>query len=402
MANTSIKLDTRSVKKDGTSPIVALISVGAGKSFRLPLGISISSKEWDIAKGSVKSGLNKLSYNLIIARAEASLKAKLIELDIEGRLDSIEMANLKILLKKTLHGQADDNSPRIAEMFDLYMEGLQNTSTRQVYDLTKRKILEFYGDILLSSINVAWLKDFERKLMRTYKKNSINIQMRNLRAIINDAINRELLTNYTYPFRIYKLPKEQTAKRDLSIDDIRTIRDYDAEPEMRKYLDFFMLSFYLGGINAGDLCLLTHKDYYNGRIVYRRQKTKGHPISIRVEPEAQALLDKYKGAKYLLNYCDNSSDYHTWLRRVDRKLKEFGPYTLGKHGKKLREPLYPFLSTYYARHSFATIASEDCDISLDVIGRILGHAEKSVTDIYIHRKTKKMDEALRKVLDAIK
>jgi integrase len=57
---------------------------------------------------------------------------------------------------------------------------------------------------------------------------------------------------------------------------------------------------------------------------------------------------------------------------------------------------------YYARHSFATIASEDCDISLDVVGRLLGHASNTVTDIYIHRKSKKVDEALRKVLDAIK
>ena len=287
-------------------------------------------------------------------------------------------------------------------MFDLYIDGLTNSGTKKIYDLTKRKIVELYGDILISSINVSWLKDFERKLMDTHKKNGINIHMRNIRAIINDAMSRELLTNYTYPFKAYKMPKEQTAKRDLSIDDIRIIRDYKTEPEMRKYLDFFMLSFYLGGINAGDLCLLTHKDYYNGRIVYRRQKTKGLPISIKVEPEARELIKKYKGTEYLLRYCDSGSNYRTWLRRVDRKLKEFGPYTLAKHGKKERKPLYPFLSTYYARHSFATIASEDCDISLDVVGRILGHAEKSVTDIYIHRKTKKMDEALRKVLDAIK
>ena len=402
MASISIKLDTRSVKKDGTSPVVALISAGKGKSFRLPIGISVSAKEWDNAKGIVRSGDNKLSYNLIISRIESSLKAKLLEMEIDGRLDSMDMENIKIVLKKTTKGGNDDNSPHLAEMFDLYIEGLTNPGTKRIYNLTKRKIVELYGDILLSSINVSWLKDFERKLISTHKKNGVNIHMRNLRAIINDAMSRELLTNYIYPFRVYKMPKEQTAKRDLSIDDIRTIRDYAAEPEMRKYLDFFMLSFYLGGINAGDLCLLTHQDYYNGRIVYRRQKTKGLPISIRVEPEAKELLNKYKGSTYLLRYCDNGSDYRTWLRRVDRKLKEFGPYTLGKHGKKEREPLYPFLSTYYARHSFATIASEECDISLDVVGRILGHAEKTVTDIYIHRKTKKMDEALRKVLDAIK
>lgn len=402
MATISIKLDTRSVKKDGTSPIVALFSDGAGRTFRLPLGISISTKEWDSAKECVKSGNNKTSYNYIISAVESNLKAKIYELETSGRLSYMDVQNIKLLLSRAIKGEKGDNSPRIGEMFDLYMGGLSNIGTRKIYDSTKRKIIEAYGDILISTINVAWLKDFERKLICSHKKNGVNLHMRNLRAIINDAMNRELLTNYNYPFRVYKMPKEQTAKRDLSIEDIRIIRDYDAEPEMRKYLDFFMLSFYLGGINAGDLCLLTHKDFYNGRIVYRRQKTKGLPISIRVEPEAQELINKYQGTKYLLHYCDNGVDYKSWLRRVDRKLKEFGPYTLEKHGKKDRKPLYPFLSTYYARHSFATIASEDCEIPIDVVGRILGHAEKSVTDIYIHRKTKKMDEALRKVLDAIK
>lgn len=402
MATISIKLDTRSTKKDGTSPIVVLFSHGKNRAFRIPIGISLNAKEWDSTKGIVKSGINKLSYNHLISTIQSNLKTKIFELEVVGHLDSMPIENIKTILKRVINGGGDNDSPRVIEMFDLYIGGLTNAGTQRIYELTKRKIVEFYGDILLSSINVAWLKDFERKLMRTHKKNGINIHMRNLRAIINDAMNRELLTNYNYPFRVYKMPKEQTAKRDLSIDDIRIIRDYDAEPEMRKYIDFFMLSFYLGGINAGDLCLLTHKDYYNGRIVYRRQKTKGLPISIRVEPEAKELIEKYKGTKYLLHYCDNGSDYRTWLRRVDSKLKQFGPYTLGKRGKKNREPLYPFLSTYYARHSFATIASEDCDISMDVVGRILGHAEKTVTDIYIHRKTKKMDEALRKVLDAIK
>lgn len=402
MASISIKLDTRSVKKDGTSPIVALVSAGSGKSFRMPLGISVSSKEWDANKSIVKLHPSRLSYNIIISQAQSNLKAKLLNLDIEGRLANMELKDIQFVLKRALRGQDENNDLRVVTMFDMYIEGLTKTSTKGIYELTKRKIMEYYGDILLSSINVSWLKDFERRLLKLYKKNGVSIHMRNLRAVINDAMNRELLTNYKYPFRIYKIPKEPTAKRDLSIEDIRLIRDYDAEPEMRKYLDFFMLSFYLGGINTGDLCLLRPSDYHNGRITYRRQKTMGLPISIKVEPEAKAIINRYRGKEYLLKYCDGGIDYHNWARRVHKALQTFGPYELGKYGKKDRKPLYPFLSMYYARHSFATIASEDCDISLDVVGRILGHAEKTVTDIYIHRKTKKTDEALRKVLDSIK
>ena len=86
MASISIKLDTRSIKKDGTSPVVALVSAGKGKSFRLPIGISVSTKEWDSTKGIVRYGDNKLPYNLIISRIESSLKEKLLELLLKSRV----------------------------------------------------------------------------------------------------------------------------------------------------------------------------------------------------------------------------------------------------------------------------------------------------------------------------
>ena len=402
MASVKIKLDTRTVKKNGTYPVVVYISAGKGRNFRLPIGVSVKPEHWDTAKGCVKNHDCRTSYNMVITRAYTRVNECLLMLEFEGKLGVLTQSTLQGMLKNAIHGKQMTNSPMLIDSFNAYVQNLDNPNTIYLYRHTCDRIVRLFGDIPLSGIDVAFLKRFEKILRQELKVNGVNQQMRNLRAVINDAINQGTLTNYTYPFRAYKIPKEPTAKRDLSIEDIRIIRDYNAEPEMRKYLDFFMLSFYLGGINTGDLCLLRPDDYYKGRIIYRRQKTKGLPISIKVEPEAQELIEKYKGTEYLLRYCDGDVDYHNWSRRVNKALQKFGPYVLGKHGKKWRQPLYPFLSMYYARHSFATIASEDCDISLDVIGRILGHAEKTVTDIYIHRKTKKMDEALRKVLDAIK
>ena len=402
MASIKIALDTRTQKKDGTHPVIAVVSAGRNRSFRLPLGFSVAAANWNAAKTCVKNHSSSLTYNMVITKAYTRLTEKLLTLEFEGRLDGISLSVLQQILKRAMQGGADSNSPMLIEAFDTYISNLNNDATIYLYKHTRDRLVAEYGDIPLSSIDVAFLKKWESTMRQSLQVNGIGQQMRNLRAVINNAINTGALTNYTYPFRAYKIPKEPTAKRDLSIDDIRVIRDYNAEPEMRRYLDFFMLSFYLGGINTGDLCLLQHSDYRNGRITYRRQKTKGLPISIKVEPEAAALLEKYKGENFLLRFCDSGCDYHTWSRRVGRALNSFGPYEVGKRGKKERKPLYPFLSMYYARHSFATIASEDCDISLDVVGRLLGHAEQSVTDIYIHRKTKKMDEALRKVLDAIK
>ena len=58
------------------------------------------------------------------------------------------------------------------------------------------------------------------------------------------------------------------------------------------------------------------------------------------------------------------------------------------------------LTTYWARHTWATIASE-LDIPKDTIAAALGHGGNSVTDIYIDFDLKKVDEANRKVLDYV-
>jgi integrase len=62
------------------------------------------------------------------------------------------------------------------------------------------------------------------------------------------------------------------------------------------------------------------------------------------------------------------------------------------------------ITTYYARHSWATIAYNDCKISEDDISLSLGHKDpsKKVTDIYLNKSLKIIDKANRKVLDLMK
>ena len=59
-----------------------------------------------------------------------------------------------------------------------------------------------------------------------------------------------------------------------------------------------MLSFYLCGINAGDIYNIRKTDIVNGRICYNRVKTNGRRrdnafISLKVVDEAKPLIEKY-------------------------------------------------------------------------------------------------------------
>ena len=140
----------------------------------------------------------------------------------------------------------------------------------------------------------------------------------------------------------------------------------------------------LCGINIVDLCGLS--SVVNGRVEYARAKT--HRLySIKVEPEAAELIEKYKGTRLLLNYADNCTDYRFFYRHLNAALHDIAA-DLG----------LPTISTYWGRHSWATIAAS-LDIPKETIAAALGHGGNSVTDIYIDFDQAKVDAANRRVLD---
>ena len=68
--------------------------------------------------------------------------------------------------------------------------------------------------------------------------------------------------------------------------------------------------------------------------------------------------------------------------------------------RKEGEAIFPKLSTYWARHTWATLAYE-IGIPIDTIGQALGHSDRAhtITFVYIRLDNKKVDDANRKVLD---
>ena len=159
----------------------------------------------------------------------------------------------------------------------------------------------------------------------------------------------------------------------------------------------FMLMFYFIGINATDLFTLKEIDN-QGRVQYHRNKT-GRLYSIKVEPEASAIINKYRGKNNLLNCLDKYKDYKDYLHHMNNSLK-----TLGKTFKLgvgwTGDAIESDLTSYWARHTWATIAYQ-LDIPHEVIGQAMGHAESDTTDIYIRYDNTKADDANRKVIDYV-
>ena len=120
---------------------------------------------------------------------------------------------------------------------------------------------------------------------------------------------------------------------------------------------------------------------------------------IKLEPEAQAIINKYQGRDRLLNLLERIPNYKTYFRRMDKNLKKTGKVQVP--GKKSEgSALLPGISSGSARTSWATIAQEELDIPRDVIAAALGHHTVDVTTTYLRTEwRKKVDAANRKVID---
>ena len=144
-----------------------------------------------------------------------------------------------------------------------------------------------------------------------------------------------------------------------------------------------MMSFYLRGISFIDLAHLKKSDLQDGYLHYNRSKTHQR-ITIKWEPQMQALVDKYKhltdDSPYLFPFLHNNSDeekpdyqrYHNAESRITYHLKKL-KQQLGIQGN---------LTLYVARHSWAT-AARDHHQPISVISEALGHDSEATTQIYL-------------------
>ena len=197
-------------------------------------------------------------------------------------------------------------------------------------------------------------------------------------AVFNFAIDNEQTKNY--PFRRYSLRLETTKKRNLSVEEIRSIFEAGGD----ELVDMFLLMFLLIGINVSDLFSLTKENIVRGRLEYDRAKTGRH-YSILLHPEALRIIEKYKGEKKLLRFSEHFRNVDVATVMINKKLA------------KVR----PGLTTYYARHTWASIAF-NIGIQKDVVSLALGHSfGVRVTDTYINADLSRVDEANRRVIDYV-
>lgn len=407
MATLSFFLDTRS--GTGEHPLKLRIT-HRQKSVHINLDIKLTPEQWN--GEAIVNHANEKRLNEVITVKKTLAESAIMKFGLTMNLSKLTAAELKIVVESGGESSKKDTGHSFVKFFLKCMEAKKARKTRLSYETSLKKMREI--DKLLDTRVFEDLDEkYIEKLDEGWEKQGLSVNaravyMRNIRAVINNAIDDNLTT--TYAFRKFSIKKAPTQKRNISVEELRILRDYPIVNEFqKKYRDIFMLCFYLRGINAKDLFGLTKANVRLGRINYIRAKT-GKPYSVLVEPEAEVLLKRYKGKQYLIDVCDGAKDekefdtkYEGFLQRMDRGLKKIGPYTRsGLGGKKKIKPIMPKgFSQYWCRHTCATLMHE-IGCSDEVIACSLGHEHgNKTTNIYIEYNEDKVDKANRDLIDFV-
>lgn len=310
---------------------------------------------------------------------------------VKGRVDTfISASRLKELYLK---GESKTDIT-LNQCFHQFI-ALKSGRTAEIYIATLDKIEKYYGNsIYFDDVTFNWLERFDHALsiepiMRQDKViktglevNARSIHFRNIRAVFNYAINNELIPLNLYPFRRFKIKREETIKRSVEVEKLRQLFLFNGNESQLWARDIAFIIFGLIGINTKDLYNLS--EITDRSISYKRAKTK-RIYTITLEPEIKEILFKYKSDSGL-------------VFKDQIELKSFG-VKINKHLKAICTALgYDKMTTYSLRHSWATIAAE-LDIPKETIAAALGHTDKSITNVYINFNQKKIDDANRNVLD---
>lgn len=285
----------------------------------------------------------------------------------------------------------------IADEYLKTMENEERAKSHKLYKIACERFIQYMkGDFPLIQLTPLHIQEFADVLHRANLANTtVRIYLTLIRVILNYASKMNYVTYSIHPFILFKMPASNTRELDLSIDELKKIRD----AKLVKYSfsiarDIFMLTYYLGGINLKDLLAYNFKDKNN--MEYIRHKTrynkKGeNKIVFTIQPEAKNIIDRYISEKGMLRfgkYISYEQVYSLMFRYIDKVAKLSGV------NKKV---FYYSARKTFAQHGY------NLGIQIEKIEYCIGHSMKNNRPIfnYIKIMQEHADNVFREIFNQL-
>lgn len=380
MATIKIVLDQRRAKINETFPVVLRIR-HKDRYFDIKTNYCVCKNLFDKKKQII---VGNMDANFNIEEQKEKYSKRIREFIKESNNATFD---INILKRYVLQKPAE-----LTTIEDFWKEVIQQlldsnrTGTARSYITTLSVISKIIDcNCMFTQVSYKDLIILETALLkRGVSVNGIAVYMRTFRAVCNRAILYNAASIEWYPFRKYKIKKEKTTPRTISINEMQLYFNHTTHPADKLYKSWCIgkLIFMLRGINLTDLLMLKKVNVYNDRIIYKRAKT-GKMYSVKILPQVQELITEFTdNSEYLFGDLTSHYDkptlediklYADFRKKLNKKLKRISKILT----------IETSITTYVFRYSYANIAKQ-LGYSKDLIAEALGHEYgNSVTGIYL-------------------
>ena len=379
-------------------------------SYKIRISIGHKSETHYIVTKYRVTDLSHFRNGQVVGQPDApSINIKLRQLltDYDERLERISdpdrytCEQLRDLLKGMQTRQGGMTFRQLTEqsISELIKDGRNTTAIMRRRQMDK--FLDFLGgDILLEEISNRTITNYERYLrQQNLSYGYISMQMTMVKVMLNMAIKNGIVHYERHPFAFYVPTTPEPRELDISVEDVRHIRDYvTVYKGEAKGRDLFMLSYYLGGVNLIDLLAYDFRDatmLEYVRTKTRNKKKKNRTVSFSIPDEAIPIIRHYMNAKTGRLDFGTTGSYDTFKNIVTRDIKRIA--------KKAGIKDWQRCCYYTARKSFVQHGF-DLGIPLEILEYCIGQSMKSDRPIFNYLKIMRRhaDEAIRTILDNLK
>ncbi len=389
-------LDTRRAKANGKHPVKLRVFTPKPRKQKLyNTAFDFTKKEfqniWETTKPTPEN--RKIKEKLLDLEKMAYQKAENL---IPFTFEAFENA-----LSKT-KGDRQDLVFKYQEQINQLLT-LDHIGSAKNYEGSLKSLLEFVKhhsgketeSLSFKEITPLWLEKYEKYMTGTLDRSvtTVSIYLRSLRAIFNNAIADNDIEPELYPFgkRKYLIPNSKKVKKALDKSQLKKLLEaIPKTPEQEKARDFWFLSYRLYGINIKDIALLRYENLKDDQLTFIRAKTRStsksnlKPISIYLNHDSKSILTKYCNLKQSPKTLifPIISDQDSELVKFN-KIKNFTRF-INQNLKILAKNngITDEISSYWARHSFATNLIRSEGASHAMAGECLGHSDIRTTQNY--------------------
>ena len=274
----------------------------------------------------------------------------------------------------------------------LIANGQERTSRNYKWAINHMEKFAGVDNIMFSRLTSAFLNRWIESLSDTNRcKEQYPVCMREVYKAAMKEFNDEErgIIKLRNPWGNVTIPRsDEPEKRAIPASLLRKFfnvvpdRSRFTNPLMEVGQDVALMSFCLCGMNAVDIFYVKKSEYYNGILHYERHKVKncradkGY-FEVRVpellKPTFEKYLSKDAKSEWLFNFHDRLSTPDSFTANVNVGIRQIWE----KADPEFRASMYAF------RHSWATIAQNECGATLNEVDFGLNHSTNKMAKVYV-------------------